>query len=103
MAKCLYKTKDLDVKVDKLAKLFPTIDWADIYELFPQIMETVECIGIVYNSTLEDKKYTCVTMIEKLLTKVKAVDGIKESLPGLFDIIDNASKGRYAINRKQLY
>ena len=101
MANCLYKESDLKRKAKKLAAIFPFVGWSELHELTPQIMEIVECISLIRNADVEDKKITVIELMNHLLEQVDHVEGVKESVPGLFDVIDNASKGKYAINKEQ--
>lgn len=101
MGNCLYEPKDLTRKANKLKVIFPYVGWSEIHELTPQVMEIVECVAIIRNASEEDKKTTVIAVIDKLLNRVKHVDGVRESIPGLYDVINNASKGMYAINKEQ--
>jgi len=101
MAKCLYKSADINKKAKKLATIFPFVGWSEIHELVPQTMEIVECIALIRDADVEDKKVTVIALVDRLLDQVDHVEGIRESVPGLFDVIDNASKGKYAINKEQ--
>lgn len=95
--------ENIEAKANKISELYPTIDWPDILELVPQIMEVVEAYGIIYELDGPEMKQDAMNILNKVMEKSKCTVGIDKIVPGLIDTIDKASKGKFAINREQDY
>ena len=97
----LYDEKYLKKKAAHIARLFPRMDWSDLFELIPQIMEVTEAVAIVHEEKGPAKREAAVSMVSEILNNVHIVDDrINEAVPLIIDLICDASKGKFAINKE---
>jgi len=99
----LYSEKELEAKANHLAELFPEIKWPDIIELIPQVMEIIEIRAIVAGEKGSIKLDAVMGILNKTLDKVNSAKEIKEAIPLIIKIINDASKGKFAINKEQVW
>jgi len=97
----IYSKEKAKKKVDKIIELYPTVDWADLAELLPQIMEVVEITAIVRKANEVQKKEAAIMIMNDLVERVGVDQNMAKVIPKLWDVINDASKGRFAINRSQ--
>lgn len=98
----IYSNAAIEAKVAKLKLIYPTIGWPELLELTPQLMEIVEVVGYVKHASDEDKHAAVAAILNKLMSQVIVTKPeLQEVMPLLIKTIDNASKGKYGINKEQ--
>lgn len=88
-------------KINKLKDLYDLSKPEDLFTLFPQEMEVMEVKALAKGLNEEDKKKAVIKTILEIAKKQKLqnIQLSEELLSTFFDIINNASKGKYALNK----
>lgn len=85
-------------KIAKLKDLYDLEDPKDLFVLIPQEMEVAEIKGMANDWDGLQKKQTVMHIIMSIAVE-NGIDLDAETLGTFIDIINNASKGKYALNK----
>ena len=89
--------KQLD-KITKLSELYDITNPKDLFTLIPQEMEIAEIKGMSYDWDGDTKRQEVINVITAVAVK-NNIDFTIETLAAFIDVINAASKGKYALNK----
>ena len=96
----IYNPEKLAETVEKLSKLYDLQNPVDFFILLPQIMESSEIRAKAFDvDTGSEKKQAVLDVILGIANK-NSVEIEEDWLSVFIDIIADATKGRYAINKE---
>jgi hypothetical protein len=87
-------------KIAKLKDLYDLSNPADLFTIIPQEMEVMEVKGFANNLDGPAKKSAVISIISEIAAK-SGIDFDTETLSVFIDVINAASKGKYALNKGQ--
>lgn len=87
-------------KISRLKDLYDLSNPEDLFTLIPQEMEVAEIKGMTYGWDGDTKKSVVMTTIMEIAV-ANNVDITAETLSAFIDVINAASKGKYALNKGQ--
>lgn len=91
----------MEQKINKLKELYDLNKPEDLFTLFPQEMEVMEVKALAKGLSEEDKKKAVIDVILGIAKKqkIKKIEFSEKLLSVFFNIINDASKGKYALNK----
>ena len=87
-------------KIERLKDLYDLKDPKDLFTILPQEMELMEAMGMAQNLDGPAKKQAVLDVILGI-AKVNNIELDENVLSVFIDIINDASKGKYALNKDQ--
>lgn len=87
-------------KIKRLKDLYDLEDPKDLFTILPQEMELMEAMGMAQGLDGAAKKSAVMDVILGI-AKVNNVELNEDTLSVFIDIINDASKGKYALNKDQ--
>jgi len=96
----IYKPEKLAETVKKLSKLYDLCDPTDLFILLPQIMESAEVRAKAYDVEGGPEKKKAVMDVILGIAKQNSIRIENDLLSVFIDVIADASKGRYALNKE---
>lgn len=96
----IYSPEKLEKTIKKLSKLYDLENATDLFTLLPQVMESAEVRAKAYNVEGGDKKKEAVMSVILGIADQNSIRIDKDQLSVFINVIADASRGRYAINKE---
>ena len=87
-------------KIAKLKNLYDLNNPIDLFTIIPQEMEVAEIKGMRYEWDGDTKKQKVIDIIMGIISQ-NNIDVTSETIAAFIDVINAASKGKYALNKGQ--
>ena len=87
-------------KISKLKNLYDISSPEDLLTIIPQEMEVAEIKGVCYDWDGDTKRQEVIAVIMAVAAKSN-VELTTETVSAFIDVINAASKGKYALNKGQ--